>query len=129
MTACSSSAAEDMLAIDVWRRANGQPITPGDVVELMAGSNTTTRVVPFIRDSNLRAELGDPGPLAVDAAGNIYVADNFFRRVVVLPAGAHAQRLVPLTGVHDPGGLAVDSAGNLYVTDTGNNRVVKLTTG
>ncbi len=92
----------------------------GRVVELAAGSNTTT-VWPF-------AGLYEPQGLAVDGAGSVYVAD-FNNRVVKLAAGSNSQVVLPFTGLNYPEGVAVDSAGNVYVADRGNDRVVELTAG
>jgi serine/threonine-protein kinase len=92
----------------------------GRVVELAAGSNTTT-VWPF-------AGLYQPQGLAVDGAGSVYVAD-FNNRVVKLAAGSNNQTVLPFTGLNYPEGVAVDSAGNVYVADRGNDRVVELTAG
>jgi DNA-binding beta-propeller fold protein YncE len=76
-------------------------------------------------------ELSDPGGLAVDAAGNIYVADAGTSQVVkfdshglfVAAAGA------PGDGegqFNQPSDLALDAEGNVYVVDTWNHRVQKL---
>ena len=70
--------------------------------------------------------LSYPEGLAVDRAGNVYVADRGNDRVVKLPAGPNTQTVLPFTGLNNPDGVAVDSAGNVFVTDTDNNRVVKL---
>jgi serine/threonine protein kinase, bacterial len=100
------------------------------VVESETASNTP-RVLPFARDSSLTTDLSLPGALAVDAAGNAYVTDNylFLRRVLELPAGSRGQHVVPFAGIDRRGGLAVDSADNLYVADSGHNCVVKLAPG
>jgi serine/threonine protein kinase, bacterial len=92
----------------------------GRVVELAAGSNTTT-VWPF-------AGLYQPQGLAVDSAGNVYVAD-FNNRVVKLAAGSNNQTVLPFTGLNYPEGVAVDGQGNVYVADRGNDRVVELAAG
>ncbi|HZC92605.1 MAG TPA: protein kinase [Mycobacterium sp.] len=92
----------------------------GRVVELAAGSNTTT-VWPF-------AGLYQPQGLAVDSAGSVYVAD-FNNRVVKLAAGSNHQTVLPFDGLNYPEGVAVDSAGNVYVADRGNDRVVELSAG
>ena len=92
----------------------------GRVVELAAGSNTTT-VWPF-------AGLYQPQGLAVDSAGSVYVAD-FNNRVVKLAAGSNNQTVLPFDGLSYPEGVAVDSAGNVYVADRGNDRVVELAAG
>jgi DNA-binding beta-propeller fold protein YncE len=79
-----------------------------------------------------------PHGVAVDAAGNVYVAETRTNQVVKLAAGSGTQTVLPFTGLDlfDDGvidaataGVAVDAAGNVYVSDSGNNRVVKLAAG
>jgi len=62
--------------------------------------------------------------VAVDAQGNVYVADTSNDRVLKLSAGG--QLLAQRMGFNSPVGLAVDDQGNLYIADTFNDRVVKL---
>jgi serine/threonine-protein kinase len=67
--------------------------------------------------------------VAVDAAGDVYVADTSNNRVLKLPDGSATQSVLPFTGLWQPNGVAVDTAGNLYVCGWGNNPVVKLAAG
>ena len=72
------------------------------------------------------ARFAKPAGLAVDAAGNLYVADsgnNAVRRVT--PAGAVTTLADASTGLDEPRGIAVDAAGTVYVGDMG--RVRKIT--
>ncbi len=73
-------------------------------------------------------EFDHPAAVAVDGAGDIYVADTANNRVVELsPAGSVlAQWGSRGTGdgrFHSPTGIALDAAGNVYVVDSENNRV------
>jgi hypothetical protein len=90
------------------------------------------------------ALLASPAAVAVDAAGQIYVADN----------GAHVIRLFTVGGtittiagtpdksgyagdggpataalLKDPSGVSVDSAGNVFIADTGNGVIRKVAPG
>ena len=69
-----------------------------------------------------------PGGVAVDAAGDVYVASDS-NNVLNLPAGASTPRVLPFYGLHSPSGVAVDAAGAVYVADWGNKRVLKLAAG
>jgi hypothetical protein len=76
------------------------------------------------------AQLGDPGALAVDGLGNLYIADSQFvvRKIdistgIISTVAGNPQRQAPGEGyaaddVQLPfvGGLAVDRLGNLYLT-------------
>jgi uncharacterized protein (TIGR03437 family) len=85
------------------------------------------------------AQLNNPSGLALDARGNLYIADtsnNAIRMVgqdgnINTIAGSFAGSLgssgdgglATAALLNNPGGLAVDAAGNLYIADGGNNRV------
>ena len=76
-------------------------------------------------------EFQDPRGVAVDAAGNIYVADTGNHRVQVFDAGGRYLRGWGQYGsgpgeFNEPWGIAVDGLGNVYVADTWNYRVQKF---
>jgi sugar lactone lactonase YvrE len=62
-----------------------------------------------------------PGSIAVDAAGNTYVADAGTGGVY-----KNGGTTAIATGFNAPSAVAVDGVGNLYVADTGNSRIVKV---
>jgi sugar lactone lactonase YvrE len=86
------------------------------------------------------AQLNSPHGLAVDSAGNLYIAESYRIRKVT-PAGiistVAGNGTLGYSGDGDlataaqlnngPTGLAVDSSGNLYIADLSNNRIRKVT--
>jgi streptogramin lyase len=93
------------------------------VLKLAAGSSDQS-VLPF-------SGLGSVQGVAVDNAGNVYVADNVKgdTRVVKSAVGSNDQSVLPFTAINSANGIAVDGAGTVYVNDAPNNRVVKLAPG
>ncbi len=64
-----------------------------------------------------------PASVAVDAAGNLYIADTQNNAVKEWHAGNGQVSTLVSTGLAQPGGVAVDSLGNVYIADTNNNAI------
>jgi sugar lactone lactonase YvrE len=112
-------------------------ITPAGVISTIAGSAGNQGST----DGNgTDARFDTPGGVAVDSAGNIYVADSGNDTVrKISPAGvvstlagtAKSSGSSDGTGAAaqfaNPSGIAVDSSGNVYVADTANHTIRKIT--
>jgi len=75
--------------------------------------------------------LSDPGGLAVDGGGNVYVADSGNARVQKFGPDGRFLKAVGVAGdgegeFNQPADLALDGPGNVYVIDTWNHRVQKF---
>src|ERR1017187_8041641 len=110
------------------------------VITTVAGNGT----VGFSGDSGpaTSAQLSLPNSVAVDSAGNVYIADSNNNRVRKVSNGVittvagnglygYSGDNGPATSAHlyTPFGVAVDSVGNLYIADTGNYRIRKVSNG
>jgi trimeric autotransporter adhesin len=87
-------------------------VTPGGVITAYAGNGQEG----FSGDGGLAtaAQLFNPRGLAVDASGNLYIADTGNNRVrKVSPSGVISTAVNPGNGI---GWVASDAAGDLYIT-------------
>jgi serine/threonine protein kinase, bacterial len=109
-------------------------ITAAGVVSTLAGGTSG-----YAEGTGSAAKFNQIAHVAVDANGNVYVADQSNNRIrMVTPAGVTSTFAGngtasfvdgPATSAEfsAPIGVAVDSAGNVYVGDKGNNRVRMIT--
>jgi DNA-binding beta-propeller fold protein YncE len=67
-----------------------------------------------------------PGYIAVDTHGNVYVSDQGNNRIVELMPSGKFRTLSQAFTKNGPEEVALDAQGNLYVVDQQNNRVQKL---
>ncbi len=113
-------------------------ITPEGVVSTLAGG---AGQAGFVNGTGTAARFSTPFGVAVDSAGNVYVADSgnhAIRKitpqgVVSTIAGATGQGGAvdgPAAGArfNQPRGVAVDAAGNVFVSDYGNNTIRHVAT-
>jgi DNA-binding beta-propeller fold protein YncE len=116
--------------------SNIRKITPAGVVTTLAGVAGS----PGSQDgTGASAQFGAPRGLAVDATGNVYVADTDNHTIrKITPAGA-VTTLAGLAGAggnadgpgdnarfSEPRGVAADAAGNVFVADTGNAAIRQI---
>jgi sugar lactone lactonase YvrE len=116
-------------------------INSGGIISTIAGNGTAG----FSGDgaAATAAELNTPYKVAVDASGNVYIADLTNNRIrMVSPGGLISTFAGNGTGgfsgdgaaatsakLHFPEGVAVDAAGNVYIADRANNRIREVNTG
>jgi len=123
-------------------------ITPSGVVTTLAG---TAGIFGSADGTGAAASFSYPEGVAVDGAGNVFVADsdwtgNFYLANTsnntirkITPAGVvttlagsaglsgSADGTVAAALFNEPWGVAVDGAGNVFVADSGNNTIRKIT--
>ncbi len=115
-----------------------EKVTPSGQLSVIAGTgNAGPPTVGLATSSDLR----EPFAVAVDAAGNVYIADTdgaYVEKVTPTgqlsiiagdgtSSGTPTQGSATATTIGNPSGIAVDSAGNIYIADQTNSRVYKVT--
>ena len=124
----------------------GRSMTAGNIYTL-AGDGTTGYTADAVPAAT--SELFNPGAVAVDAQGNVVIADTGNDRVRVVAASTGTFYGQPMTDgdiytvagdgtagyngdaisattaaeIHNPGGVALDAQGNLVIADTYNDRI------
>lgn len=112
------------------------------VVSTLAGAVGITDITD---GTGAAARFNGPAGLAVDSAGNIYVADEMNSTIRKITSTGVVSTYAGLPNIQNvsglfyangsltaarfdlPRGVAVDAAGNLYVADTGNHIIRKIT--
>jgi sugar lactone lactonase YvrE len=110
-------------------------ISSAGLVSTLAGSGTAGKA----DGAGIAASFNQPRSVAVDASGNVFVADygnHLIRKitsfgVVTTFAGTgtfgNSDGVGPAASFNSPNSIAIDSSGNIYVADLDNNLVRKIT--
>ena len=110
------------------------------IITTVAGNGSTT----FSGDGGpaTEATLADPHDVAVDGAGNQYIADTVNHRIrrvspagiITTVAGNGVQGsggdggVATMASLSNPWGVTVDASGNLYIADRNNHRIRRVDT-
>lgn len=112
-------------------------VNVGTVISTLAGQVATTGLVD---GTGTAARFNNPQSIAVDALGNIYVADSSSQTIRKVTSAGVVTTLAGQPGVagsadgtgsaarfNGPSGVAVDGNGNVYVADTFNHTIRVIT--
>jgi sugar lactone lactonase YvrE len=136
----------------------GIAVSPGGVVYVAEFGNNDIRAIAsgnvttyagvasstggFLDGPAASAQFSAPSGLALDLAGNLYVADSFNNAIRMITPGGTVSTIVGAARVagyrdgptataffNQPSGVAVDASGTIYVADTNNHRIRKIANG
>jgi len=123
-------------------------VSPGGIITTVAGGGTRSGASGD--GGPATSALLGPAGVAIDGAGNLFIADRFSYRIRkvspsgiittvagdgtgrgVWPYGGPATDDGPATSsqLSGPRGVAADRAGNLFIADSGNHRIRKVSAG
>ena len=95
-------------------------------ITTFAGNNSAGAGYSGDGGTATNGQLNNPVGVAVDASGNVYIADAGNNAVRQVGGG---NIITAAVGFTHPDGVAIDSSGNLYVADTVARRIVKYSGG
>jgi len=133
-TALALDAAGNIYVADYGNNLIRKISTAG-IVSTIAGNGTQGS----LNGKGTASSFNGPTGLAVDASGNIFVADNNNNEIREISAAglvttvAGSDSIGAVDGIGSaayffgPTGIAIDASGNLLVTDAGNNLIRKVT--
>jgi sugar lactone lactonase YvrE len=140
-TAVAIDAAGDLFITDTSNNRVREVNHTTGIITTVAGTGTTGSLGDG--GAATAAELTSPVAIALDAAGNLFIADgsnrirelNVSSGTITTAAGTGA---IGATGDNGPataatldfsGGLVLDSAGDLFIADTNNQRIREVSVG
>lgn len=120
----------DLFVIDAGsataqRRSTIRLAAAGLITTLACDGPDPLGAPPFGPILNVHEALcGDLSGVALDVAGNFYVAQGGGRTVDILTLGTGLVG-IDVSDVNEPQNMAADTQGNVYVADSGNSRIVQ----
>jgi sugar lactone lactonase YvrE len=143
LTSSGVVANGDLLIVDYGNHRIRKVDHSTGIISAFAGNGTNGYAGDGLLATDPSVELNDPSAVAVDADGNVYIADlsNYRIRevdhstgIITTVAGNGTQGFGgdgllatdPNVKLHSPKALAFDASGNLYIADQYNYRIRKI---
>ncbi len=115
-------------------------VSAGGTISTVAGNGTASYEQDGVAATS--TTLNTPLGLALDSAGNLYIADSYNHRIREVVTGGNISTVAGsgtegfggddgaaiYAALNYPQGIAFDAAGNLYIADTFNHRIRKVAT-
>jgi cysteine-rich repeat protein len=130
---CGDAIADDGEACD---DGNRNAVDGCDACKLTQWSAAAVVGAPV---PGIASGLGNPGGIAIDVRGNLYIADTANHRIRRVTsngsistvagtgtAGYNGNRMATSAQLAGPTGVAVDGLGNVYIADSGNNMIRRV---
>jgi uncharacterized protein YjiK len=141
-TGVAVDASGNLFIADYFNNRIREVVLSTGIISTVAGNGT----YGFSGDGGqaTAAYLEDPSGVAVDASGNLYIADKYNNRVrevyasnstIATIAGSASYgysgdgAAATAAKLYYPTGVALDSSGNLYIADSSNSRVREVSLG
>ena len=137
-------SAGNLYIADTNNNAIRKVIAATGIITTVAGTGDPTGLYNGDNGPAVKATLNHPVGIALDASGNLYIADtgNHVIRKVTYPSGTittvagngtpgfagDGKKVSVATELNSPKGVAVDGAGNIYIADTTNGRIRVIST-
>jgi len=134
-------ASGNVYIVDSYNNCIRKVTTGTGIISTIAGNGTAG----YAGDGGAAtsAELNNPTGVAVDALGNVYIADFNNNRIRMVAAGTGIITTIAGNGtagysgdegaatsaelnLNPPGEVAIDASGNVYIADAGNSRIRKV---
>jgi len=133
--------AGNMYIADRYHNRIRKVIASTGIISTLAGNGNGAYAGDGLASTNAAVSVNTPWGVALDGAGNVYIADtgnNVVRRIaaatgiITTVAGTGSPGSSGDTGpatsatLNQPQGVSVDLSGNLYIADTFNHRIRKV---
>ena len=126
--AVALDGAGNLYIVDQGNNAIRKVIAATGQITTVAGGAPSASGTDGPGDGGLatNALLSGPNDIAVDGAGNLFIADAFNGLIRRVDASSGVITIVGGAGWRNPTSVAVDPAGNLYLADSGNSMVRRV---